>query len=290
MNKLSGALTLLVLINISLYAESMYTRDYNKKSGNEAFTYSAIASDTKYPVIEEKEETITYVSNEEWIQRWKNAFSPNNISIQRHTTYMQFKMGRDSTSEGYILGIQPISEIVGEGGTQYELRYGYVGESMRGLDKARAFAFAWNNPDKNNEIGLGIGGEWIFRPFDNPDFGIILGGKAGLGYQKMDGKTDVFSTNANKLTYVISDHDTNEDSQQYVATEVEYLTDTYTVSITFMTGLTYTINRHWSINGNLEFKKDSYQAAYMNKDSEIRNAMTMVQDSINSSISLIYSF
>jgi len=290
MKRLSSVLTLLAVINISLYAESMYTRDYSKKSGNGAFTYSTIASDSKYQIEEEKEETITYVSNDEWIQRWKNAFSSENVSVQKHTTYMQFKIGKNNTSEGYILGMQPISEIVGKEGTQYELRYGFLSESLRGLDRTRTFAYLWNNPDKNNEIGAGIGGEWVFRPFDNPDFGIIFGGKAGLGFQKMDGETAVFSTNANKASYVTSDHDTNPDNQLNIPTQVEYLTDTYVVTTVLMTGLTYTLNSHWSVNGNIEFKKDFYQAAYINKGSEIRNSMSMTQDSINTSISFIYSF
>ena len=289
MNKLNSMLACLLLVNINVYAETMWTKDYNKKSGNGAFTYSEIVGDTKYPV-KEKEEGITYVSNEEWIQRWKNAFSQKNVSIQRYTTYMQVEIGKESSGEDYILGIQPVSEIVGKNGRQYEFRYGYVGESLRGLDKARAFGFLWNNPDKNNELGLGIGGEWVFRPFNNPDFGVVLGGKVGIGKQNMDGKTAVFSTNANKLTYVTADQDTNPDNQQKIHTEVEYLTDTYVVTSTLLTGLTYTLDSHWSINGNLEFKKGFYQATYMNKDSEIRNAMSMTQDSINTSISFIYSF
>lgn len=208
-----------------------------------------------------------------------------NLNIERLAYYIAIKSGTDSSEKGKILDVQPISEVVGQNGRRNEIHLGLSAEVEEGRDKAKVFLYAWQNSYKNNEKGLGLGGQWIFRPYDT-DLGIILGGKAGIGKQNMIGKTAVFSTNADKALYVTSE------PQDNVPTQVEYVEDTYVISLAFLTGLSYTLTKDIELELNLEYRQDTYQSAYINVNAEqiIHNGLTFKQDVWNTGFYMSYSF
>ena len=207
-----------------------------------------------------------------------------NLNITDNPYYVAYKISQDKSEESYILDIQPTSEIVGQNGQRHELFLGLSAEVEEGRDIAKVFFYYWNTPEKNNEQGFGLGGNWIFRPY-NTDFGIIFGGKAGIGKQNMIGKTATYSTNASKIGYVLSSEDEAE-----IPTNIEYVEDNYVVSISLMTGISYTLTKDIEVELGFEYRQDTYQVGYVNEGSSNQNGMTFKQDVWNSGLSVSYSF
>ena len=207
----------------------------------------------------------------------------NALNITGNPYYIATKISNDKSEESYILDIQPISEIVGKNGKRFELFLGMAAEVEEGRDIAKVFFYYWNTPEKNNEQGFGLGGKWIFRPYDT-DFGIILGGKAGIGKQKMIGKKSTFSTDANKINYVLSK------DQKNTPTNIEYVEDNYVISISLITGVSYTLSKDIELELDFEYRQDTYQVGYVNEGSSNQNGITFKQDVWNSGLYVSYSF
>lgn len=192
--------------------------------------------------------------------------------------------GVNSSGDKNILSIQPAAELVGDGGSQIEVRVGFSGNDYMGNEQSRAYLYGWNNPDKNGEVGFGVGGEWISRPFDNKSIGLVVGGQVGYGWQGVSGKEQAISTSATKVSFIVG----NSASAPSVAT---YENDTYVLDIGLTLGTTYAITKNWSIDLGYVYKYSNYQVSYRtNANSQVLNELTFNQDNHMIRTGLNYRF
>lgn len=197
--------------------------------------------------------------------------------------YVSVNYGVVSSGDNKIFGFQPVGELVGDSGSQIELRLG-LSNFENNNEQSRAFLYAWNNSEKNDELGIGIGGEWIMHPFDNKSIGLVIGGQAGVGYQAVAGSEVTLSTNLNKVTYVIG-------SSNLTPTVAEFEDDTYVIDIALTLGTTYKFTDNLMIDLAYVYKYDAYQVSYRNKDSAtILNQMSFEQDNHMIRTGLTYRF
>lgn len=191
--------------------------------------------------------------------------------VNANEIYFSINQGTVSSDDVKIMKYQPLSQLVGDSGTQLELRIG-VSDINSDKNEAIAFFYLWNNEEKNNETGLGIGAEWVVNPFENKDFGFVLGGQAGLGYQDVSGDKINISSNVNKLSYVLN-------RSNFTPTVAQFEDDTYLFDIALTLGTKYNITKNISFDLGYVYKYDVYQISYRNQDSSaVLNQLSCKQD------------
>lgn len=191
--------------------------------------------------------------------------------VNANDIYFSINQGTVSSDDVKIMKYQSLSQLVGDSGTQLELRIG-VSNINSNKDEAIAFFYLWNNEEKNNEMGLGIGAEWVVNPFENKDFGFVLGGQAGLGYQDVSGDKINISSNVNKLSYVLN-------RSNFTPTVAQFEDDTYLFDIALTLGTKYNITKNISFDLGYVYKYDIYQISYRNQDSSsVLNQLSCKQD------------
>lgn len=205
------------------------------------------------------------------------------IKANAEETYLSANYGVVNSSDNKILNSQPVDELVGSSGSQVELRLGLSSLDVNNKEQSRAFFYLWNNAKKNNETGIGIGAEWIMHPYDN-NFGFIIGGQAGLGYQDVSGKKKRISSNVNKVSYILNNNNS-------VPTIAEFQDDTYVLDIALTLGSSYQFSKHLSFDLGYVYKYDLYQVSYRNQDSKsILNQLSINQDNHMLKMGLNYRF
>lgn len=206
------------------------------------------------------------------------------VNANASESYLSLNYGLLSSGDNKVLDYQSVGELVGTGGSQVELRLGVSAFDLNQKEESRGYLYLWNNAEKNNELGIGIGGEWIMHPFDNKNFGFVLGGQAGLGYQDVSGKEKTISTNVNKLNYIFG-------ANRFVPTVAEFQDDTYVLDIALTLGSTYELTKNLSFDFGYVYKYDLYQVSYRNQDAKsILNQMTLNQDNHMLKMGLNYRF
>jgi opacity protein-like surface antigen len=191
--------------------------------------------------------------------------------VNANDIYFSINQGTVSSDDVKIMKYQSLSQLVGDSGTQLELRIG-VSDINSDKNESIAFFYLWNNEEKNNETGLGIGAEWVVNPFENKDFGFVLGGQAGLGYQDVSGDKINISSNVNKLSYVLN-------RSNFTPTVAQFEDDTYLFDIALTLGTKYNITKNISFDLGYVYKYDVYQISYRNQDSSaVLNQLSCKQD------------
>ncbi len=191
-----------------------------------------------------------------------------------------------STSDIKVLSVQPAKEIVGEGGSEIDLRIGLA--SSRKSDKsevAKIYLYAWSNPDRNSEVGFGGGGEYIATPFESiKGLQFLIGGQVGYGWQGVKGDTTRISTSANKLSYVTNTINMNP-------TDIIYTEDSYVIRADLTLGSTYQVTNNLSLDLAYVYQYSNYQVEYRTaQNAVILNAITFDHDSHGLKVGLNYKF
>lgn len=207
-------------------------------------------------------------------------------SDKNSNVYVGISRTTFSTSDIKVLSVQPAKEIVGEGGSEIDLRIGLA--SSRKSDKsevAKIYLYAWNNPDRNSEVGFGGGGEYIFSPLESiKGLQFLIGGQIGYGWQGVKGDTTRISTSANKLSYVTSTINMNP-------TDITYTEDSYAIRADLTLGSTYQVTNNLSLDLAYVYQFSSYQVEYRTaQNAVILNAMTFEQDNHGLKVGLNYKF
>lgn len=197
--------------------------------------------------------------------------------------YMGINQSFVDSENNKVLSYQPVDELVGGSGNQLEFRLGVTNSNIES-NEARVFLYVWNNSEKNSELGFGIGGEWIINPFENKDFGFLIGGQAGIGYQDVEGKKVNLSTNVNKVNYILN-------STSFVPTVAQFEDNTYVLDIALTLGCTYKILENLSFDLGYVYKYDMYQVSYRNQDfTTVLNQLSFRQDNHMLKTALNYKF
>ncbi len=201
---------------------------------------------------------------------------------------ISYHYGQLTTESTQIMQIQSLGEIVGGNSPYHEIRYGANALEIGDVSKADVYLFGYTAPDKNNEVGFGIGGTMYGSISEfAPKLTWKLGGNAGYGWQDVKGKSTMISTNINKLSYVTS---LSGYENFKVPTKMTYEDDTYVFSLTLATGLSYDLNRNWRLDGDFAYRAAYYQFAYRNEGSGVLNALTKAQDQWITTLGLSYRF
>lgn len=201
-------------------------------------------------------------------------------SIASADSFMGISTSVSSSKDENIFGIQPTSELVGSGGVYNEVKYGYANRDNTG----RAYVFVWNNSEKNNEVGFGIGAD-IMGGEIIKDLTYLLGGSAGYGWQGVKGDTARTSTNANKLAFVTGG------AQTTTPTTITYQEDTAVLNINLTLGTNYKINNDWNADVAYVYTASYYQVSYRNDTTpNVLNQMSFGQDSHSLKVGLNYIF
>lgn len=201
---------------------------------------------------------------------------------------ISYHYGQLTTESTQIMQIQSLGEIVGGNSPYHEIRYGANALEIGDVSKADVYLFGYTAPDKNNEVGFGIGG--VMHGSLSPSIPKLtwkLGGNAGYGWQEVKGKSTMISTNINKLSYVTS---MSGYESFKVPTKMTYDDDTYVLTLTLATGLSYDLNRNWRLDGDFAYRAAYYQFAYRNEGSGVLNSLTKQQDQWISTVGLSYRF
>jgi len=188
----------------------------------------------------------------------------------------------NSSEDVKLFDAQPFGEIVGSGGVYNQLQYGITAGEDK---KSRIFGYIWNNQEKNNEIGFGIGADFVGGTLLTPKLSYLIGGEVGYGWQPVNGDTANVSTNANKLDFV------TVQNPVYTPTTITYKDDTAVLEIKLNLGLTYEISNNWTADCIYSYRASNYQVSYVNADSPtVLNQMTEKQDNHSLALALNYKF
>lgn len=185
-----------------------------------------------------------------------------------------------------FLAVQPVDEVVGEGSAQIDFKFGLNAyKKSDGSETARVYGYIWNTPDKNSEVGFGVGGEYLFQPMRvAPKLQFLIGAQVGYGWQGVKGESANISTSANKLSYVTGTINSNQ-------TTITYTEDTYVLDINLIIGATYHIFKNLDLDCAYVYKNSHYQVEYRTAQrSDILNALTFEQDSHGLKVGLNYKF
>lgn len=267
-------------------------------SGTTLFGASAFAPKTtsKYNVYNQKHEAyyedhkIVEVQDNldtELVKPLQNPSSRYNgeeTNVFRNS-YVSISIAQNSSDTENIFGVQPVGELVGEDGQELQIRYGtYVNNANSNLPMSRVFGYMWTNTEKNNEIGIGLGGEMIGRPFDSLKLDFILGGQIGYGKQFVSGDRTNISTSMNKLSYVT-------DAGILNPTTITYNEDTSVLDIALTLGATYEFSKRTSFDLAYVYKYNQYQVDYTtDENTNVQNNMSFRQGNNQIKFAINYKF
>ena len=191
----------------------------------------------------------------------------------------------DSSSETMVLGSQPLDEIVGSGSNRVELKIGTIARFPDNNLEAKVYTYLWSSPDKNSELGIGIGGDLYGQYLKSvPRLGFFIGGQVGIGYQSVKGDTFQASSSVNKVTFI-------SDKAITDSTTAEYVENNYVLGIGLNVGTTYMISKNLNFDIATFYRLDTYQFKYRtNEDSEILNSLTAGQDSVGVRFEIVYTY
>ncbi len=194
-------------------------------------------------------------------------------------TFFAYENAQLISENSKLFDVQPTNEILGGDGMVHKLKYGSQTEDWR------IFWLASLAPERNNEIILGFGADWIHKI--NNNFSWYIGTEVGMGRQNVKGDTAKTSTNATKVTAVIN----GISPQTYSPTTIKYEENTELLTIGLTLGTTYKLSKNLDLSGQYNYRYDTYQVAYRNQDNtQVLNAMTVRQDNHTFGISLAYTF
>ena len=145
-------------------------------------------------------------------------------------------------------------------------------------------------PKKWDEKGLKIGfkGTWFLDNY--PKLGFSIGGQAGLGVQKMKGKTVPLSNGTTAYSFV------TEGTQYYYGNDTTQPTtgtfhqDSWDFSYGLDIGAEYVLSKNWVLNAEGSFLKRNYNVGYKVAGSQIENNFTIIQDSWQLKFGIRYIF
>ena len=209
-------------------------------------------------------------------------------SFAQSSSALSYHYGNLTTENAYVLQIQNLGEIVGGNSTYHQIRYGMSMTDSEDVSKGDIYLLGYSAPEKNNELGLGLGAGLHVAPFTSlPKLTLKLAGEAAIGYQPVKGESKVISTNINKLTYVtsIAGFDAHK-----VPTRMTYFDDTYVFALTLSSGIGYELTHNLRLEGDFSYRAAHYQFAYQNQGSAIVNNLTAQQDQWISTVGLTYRF
>ena len=267
-------------LTTSLYANPTFSQntnskynEYNKK--NEEFYKNKKIVEVKDNLSKDN----TYVENKE------NRYSSTGTTEVFRNTYIGLSVAQNFSDSEAIFGAQPVGELVGEDGQEYQLRFGiYVNSASTNKPMSRVYVYLWNNPEKNAEVGLGLGGELIGRPFDSLKLDFVLGGQIGYGKQFVSGDRTDISTSLNKLSFVT-------DTGVMNPTTITYQEDTGVLDIALTLGATYEFSKVLSLDLGYVYKYNQYQVDYRTDENpNVDNSMSFKQGNNQLKIGFNYKF
>lgn len=233
--------------------------------------------------VKDPKKKIVYKEEHEEITKEERK---SKIVIVERNKYVSISTAKASSDKGMIFSKQPTGELVGEDGIHNEIRYGIlVTDKNTKKDTGRVYFYAWNNSEKNNEIGVGFGGDLMGQPFSSmPKLSLFLGGQIGIGMQQVKGDTKTISTSLNKLSFVT-------DKGILDPTEMTYEDNTYLLDIGLNLGTNYRINKDFSIDLAYVYRYNQYQVSYRTAENDqVLNNMSFNQDNYNIKLALNYQF
>ncbi len=151
-----------------------------------------------------------------------------------------------SASDKNILGIQKISEIIGDGGQEV-----FIEPYLRGDDTHVGIRFSNNSTLDENKLEL----TWKHGVYKNELFGWYFNGGAGFGVQ--DGKTKTISTNITPVEYITS----NNLNGYKVPTKANIDSSNY-ITVSIGTGLDFKITKNLKANIGYEYEAKYWDISY----------------------------
>lgn len=264
----------------SLYANPTFSQNTNSKYNEYNKKNEELYKNNK--IVEVKDNLSkdnTYVENKE------NRYSSTGTTEVFRNTYIGLSVAQNFSDSEAIFGAQPVGELVGEDGQEYQLRFGtYVNSASTNKPMSRVYVYLWNNPEKNAEVGLGLGGELIGRPFDSLKLDFVLGGQIGYGKQFVSGDRAPISTSLNKLSFVT-------DTGVMNPTDITYQEDTGVLDIALTLGATYEFSKVLSLDLGYVYKYNQYQVDYRTDENpNVDNSMSFKQGNNQLKIGFNYKF
>lgn len=280
MFKKLSLITAVACLSTTLYANPTFSQNTNSKYNEYNKKNEQFYKDNK--IVEVKDDLS---KDNKYVEGENSRYSSTGTTSVFRNTYVGVSVAQNFSDTKSIFGGQPIGELVGEDGQEYQLRIGtYVNNASTNIPMSRVFAYVWNNPEKNGEIGLGFGGELIGRPFDTVKLDFILGGQIGYGKQFVSGDKEHISTSLNKLSFVT-------DTGVMNPTDITFQEDTAVLDIALTLGTTYEFSKVLSMDLAYVYKYNQYQVDYRTDENpNVDNNMSFQQGNNQIKIGFNYKF
>lgn len=278
MFKKISLITAIACVSTTLYANPTFSQNTNSKYNQYNMKNEEFNKNNK--IVEVKDD----LSKDNTYKEGERYSSTGTTSVFKNM-YVAVSVAQNSSDSESIFGAQPVGELVGEDGQEYQLRFGtYVNSATTNKPMSRLYGYIWNNPEKNNEVGIGLGGELIGRPFDSLGVDFILGGQAGYGKQFVSGDRTDISTSLNKLSFVT-------DTGVMNPTTITYQEDTAVLDIALTLGATYEFSKVCSMDLAYVYKYNQYQVDYVtDENTNVDNNMSFKQGNNQIKVAFNYKF
>ena len=178
-------------------------------------------------------------------------------------------ISNETSEKRNIMEIQPIDELVGKDGKRLELRLGKTLRQYGYINRFRLFTYLYNNSEKLNETGLGVGFHINFK--SNSDLRFYYAGFAGFGKQNNKGTVKVLSTNVNKVSFI-------DDSADNTPTEVTFEKANTVFEYGFSIGSNYQITKNLTFDLGYVYRNKVYEVSYRQTNSVVLNSLTVDQN------------
>lgn len=204
-------------------------------------------------------------------------------AIFADTYYIDYRaVGYTAPNNDKVMGVQPLKELVGDGGFKNEIAFGHV------IDNSMKVGFVGSWIAKEKEWSSGL--EFIYKSEVHQIHSIsvlpYVRSMIGIGGQMKSGSFQV-STQVNKANYVVTTNVNTLKKPDTAEWEKQPVFFTYSIE----GGVDFQLSKNWSMNVGIEFQPKYWNLVYRNdSNKEILNSLSKTQYTYNAKIGLSYKF
>jgi hypothetical protein len=197
--------------------------------------------------------------------------------------YIDYRVvGCNAPGNDKVLGIQPLSELVGDGGLRHEIAYGYK------INSEVKYGFVGTYMPSEKEWSAGVEASFASRHGFNfaPRLKPYIRSGLSFGAQEKSGSFQI-STQIDKITYITAD---SLNDMNY-AGGATWEDKPIFISVILEGGVNYEIVRGLNLNFGFEFQPKYWDIEYRTEnDPDILNSLSVTQYYYNLKVGISYQF
>lgn len=209
-----------------------------------------------------------------------SAFLMAQNGYENFDYFVGVKHSSVSTEEvTYYGGKERLGNVAGREGLRTELELGFFKKS--GDHTYKAFLYGWVNKEKNDEKGVGLGAE-LGKILNNYGTSIVLGARAGIGEQNVQGKSFMTDNGTSTISFI-----TGQNTTPMMAM---FNRNNNIIEIGLALGVEQAITESISVNAGLEYIFTAIDFSYTLANGAPAGVSAPVQDQYKPYVGLSYRF